>query len=71
MTSYTPAFFPPFELQAAQNWKDYTLLDSGDGFKLEQFGPYRLIRPEPEAVWSAALPVSEWNKADATYKPSP
>lgn len=71
MTSYPPAFFPPFEFQAARNWKEYTLLDSGDGFKLEQFGSYRLVRPEPEAVWQKALPGSEWNKADATYKPSP
>jgi 23S rRNA (cytosine1962-C5)-methyltransferase len=71
MTSYTPAFFPPFELQAAQNWKDHSLVDSGNGFKLEQFGPYRLIRPEPEAVWPAALPESEWKKSDASYKPSP
>jgi 23S rRNA (cytosine1962-C5)-methyltransferase len=71
MTPGSSTFFPPFEFLAAQNWKDYALLDCGDGFKLEQFGPYRLIRPEPEAVWQTALPASEWGKADATYKPSP
>jgi hypothetical protein len=71
MTLGSSTFFPPFEFLAAQNWTDYALLDSGDGFKLEQFGPYRLIRPEPEAVWQTALPASEWDKADATYKPSP
>jgi 23S rRNA (cytosine1962-C5)-methyltransferase len=64
-------FFPPFEFLAAHNWTDYALVDSGDGSKLEQFGPYRLIRPEPEAVWQPALPHSEWQKAAATYKPSP
>ncbi|MHC1741361.1 MAG: class I SAM-dependent methyltransferase [Anaerolineaceae bacterium] len=71
MTPYTSQFLPPFELLAAQNWTDYSLIDSGDGFKLEQFGPYRLIRPEPEAVWQTVSPASEWSKADATYKPSP
>lgn len=62
---------PSFELLSAQNWKDYALLDSGNGMKLEQFGDYSLIRPEPEAVWSPALPEFEWKKAAATYKPSP
>lgn len=62
---------PRLELLAAENWKDYALLDSGGGFKLEQFGSARLIRPEPEAVWQPALPESEWTKADAIYKPAP
>jgi 23S rRNA (cytosine1962-C5)-methyltransferase len=62
---------PSLQLLSAQNWKDYAVLDSGNGMKLEQFGPYALIRPEPEAVWSTGLPDSEWRKAAATYKPSP
>lgn len=70
MTSQTVPF-PSIILEYPANWKDYTLLDSGDGSKLEQYGPYRLLRPEPEAVWKPALPESEWQKADASYKPSP
>lgn len=62
---------PEIVLEYPTEWKDYTLLDSGDGTKLEQFGPYRLLRPEPEAVWKPALPGTEWKKADAIYKPSP
>ena len=62
---------PKLELIAAQNWSDYELLDSGRGAKLERFGPYRLLRPEAEAVWQPALPESEWQKADAIYKPAP
>ena len=58
-------------LEYPTRWKDYILLDSGNGFKLEQYGPYRLVRPEAEAVWSPALPDAEWKKANATYKPSP
>jgi len=48
-------------------WKDYTLLDSGQGRKLEQFGAYQLIRPEPRAIWKPALPGDEWQSADAEY----
>jgi 23S rRNA (cytosine1962-C5)-methyltransferase len=62
---------PEFTNLSAQNWTDHALLDSGNGMKLEQFGPYTLIRPEPEAVWTPALPDSAWRKAAATYKPSP
>jgi 23S rRNA (cytosine1962-C5)-methyltransferase len=45
----------------------YQLLDSGNGCKLEQVGPFRLNRPAPQAVWPATLPRQEWQKADATY----
>ena len=62
---------PSLDLLAASGWQDYALLDAGEGFKLEQFGPARLVRPEPEAVWSRSLPEAEWQKADALYKPSP
>lgn len=44
------------------SWKDYELIDSGDGEKLERFGKYTLIRPEPQAIWSRVLPEQEWNK---------
>jgi 23S rRNA (cytosine1962-C5)-methyltransferase len=53
------------------NWQDYALLDSGNGLRLERFGPFRLVRPEAEAIWKPALPNSEWEKADATFIPSP
>ena len=35
----------------SENWKDYELLDSGRGEKLERFGEYVLARPEPKALW--------------------
>ncbi len=41
-------------------WQEYELIDSGHGEKLERFGPYVLIRPEPQAVWSKVLSDSEW-----------
>lgn len=46
----------------------YRLLDSGIGQKLEQFGPYRFIRPESQAIWRPALPEREWDRADAVFE---
>ena len=43
-------------------WKDYELLDSGSGAKLERFGAYVLSRPEPKALWNPSLPASEWRR---------
>jgi 23S rRNA (cytosine1962-C5)-methyltransferase len=51
-------------------WKDYELLDSGGGAKLERFGPYRIARPEAEAVWKPALPEADWQLAQARFYPS-
>ena len=42
----------------ADSWKDYELIDSGDGSKLEKFGKYILDRPEPGAVWPKALSMT-------------
>ena len=50
-----------------EGWTEYRLLDSGDGCKLEQFGDYRFIRPEPQALWSKALPESDWAAADGVF----
>jgi len=41
-------------------WRDYELIDSGDGQKLERFGSFVLDRPEPKALWGKALPEAEW-----------
>jgi len=49
-------------------WTDYALLDSGDGAKLERFGPYTLVRPEQQALWHRRLPAERWEAADATFQ---
>lgn len=46
---------------------DYQLLDSGNATKLERLGPYLVVRPAPQAIWSPRLPASAWQRADATY----
>lgn len=50
------------------SWQDYQLIDSGEGEKLERFGKYTLIRPEPQAIWKKVLRDDEWHKlADARF----
>ncbi len=47
--------------------KDYELLDSGEGEKLERFGAAVLRRPDPQALWRKTLPTDQWNAADAMF----
>ncbi len=47
----------------SSSWKDYELLDSGNFQKLERFGPYVMIRPEPKALWDRELSQKEWKDA--------
>ena len=56
--------------QPSKAWKDYELIDSGDFSKLERFGPYITIRPEPKALWARTLPEEEWRRmAHTEFKP--
>jgi 23S rRNA (cytosine1962-C5)-methyltransferase len=50
---------------------DYELLDSGDGRKLERFGPYILDRPSLQSVWRPKLGKEEWNRAHAKFTREP
>lgn len=50
------------QLLCPQHWKDYELIDSGDFLKLERFGEFILIRPEPQALWDKKLNDKEWNR---------
>ena len=58
------------EVMRTRGWSDYALLDSGHGRKLEQYGPYTVVRPEPQCMWSPRLPASAWDAADAVFDPS-
>jgi 23S rRNA (cytosine1962-C5)-methyltransferase len=51
---------------AGEGWADYGLVDSGHGRKLERYGRYRFIRPEPQAMWAPRL--AEWD-ADGEFVP--
>jgi len=61
---------PEIHLLSSLRWKDYDLLDSGDGLKLERFGSYTFVRPEVQALWTPSLPASSWDSAHAVFQPS-
>lgn len=54
----------------ADKWKDYTVLDASDGEKLETWGKYSLIRPDPQVIWKTDKKHPLWKRADASYKRS-
>ena len=55
----------------AQNWKDYELLDAAEGERLERWGKYILIRPDPQVIWHGnGHSASEWKRADGVYRRS-
>ncbi|WP_369059478.1 class I SAM-dependent methyltransferase [Caulobacter sp. 73W] len=51
-------------------WSDYALIDSGDGRKLERYGKYTVVRPEPQCLWRPRLEAAVWDSADAVFDPS-
>jgi len=55
------------QLLSPADWIDYELLDCGNFEKLERFGQFILIRPEPQAVWDKILPQAEWEKRASVH----
>jgi len=51
---------------SARGWDDYAYLDSGEGERLERFGPYVLVRPSPQSLWKKSRP-DLWKKAHGVY----
>ena len=54
----------------ADKWKDYELLDTSDGERLERWGKYVLVRPDPQIIWKNAASHPSWRAADGVYKRS-
>lgn len=50
-----------------RGWDDYELLDSGNGKRLERFGKYQLVRPDPQIIWKPQLSKEAWDRADAIF----
>ena len=48
--------------------KDYDLVDSGSGRRLERYGKYLLDRPDPQIIWKKTLPEGEWQESDAFFE---
>ena len=51
----------------ADNWKDYEVLDTSAGEKLERWGKYILVRPDPQVIWNTPKDDPLWRKYDARY----
>ena len=54
----------------SDKWEDFELIDCSDGEKLERWGDYYLVRPDPQAIWSTPRRDSRWNSRDARYRRS-
>ena len=68
--SKTPTVAPDALVMRTTAWPDYALVDSGDGRKLERYGRFRVVRPEPQCLWRPRLTAAEWDTADAVFDPS-
>ena len=51
----------------SEDWKDYELIDCGSGEKLERWGKYILVRPDPQAIWNTPRTDPRWHKPHALY----
>ena len=49
----------------ADKWQDFELIDCSKGEKLERWGRYYLVRPDPQAIWDTPRRNSHWNDRDA------
>ncbi len=54
----------------SENWRDYELIDCSEGEKLERWGDYTLVRPDPQAIWKTPRRDRRWNGADGRYERS-
>lgn len=54
-------------MRAADKWRDYTVIATGDGYKLERWGKVVLLRPDPQVIWKPTIDMSAYNGLDAKY----
>ncbi len=57
-------------MKTSKDWIDYELLDCSDGERLERWGKYTVIRPDPQVLWNNAKEHKKWKNADAIYRRS-
>ncbi len=51
----------------ADGWKDYEVIDTSCGEKLERWGNYVLVRPDPQVIWNTEKRAEEWRKCNGHY----
>ncbi|MBQ6677350.1 MAG: class I SAM-dependent methyltransferase [Clostridia bacterium] len=54
----------------SDGWSDYELIDASDGERLERWGEYILVRPDPQIIWKTEKTDPRWRSADAVYRRS-
>ena len=54
-------------LWISDDWKDYEVLDATAGERLERWGDYVLVRPDPQVIWNTPRTAPEWKRYDARY----
>lgn len=57
-------------MNIANNWEDYEILDMANGEKLEKWGKYVLVRPDPQIIWNKKTYENKWKEANAVYNRS-
>lgn len=50
-----------------QEWKDFSVIATSDGEKLERWGEYHLLRPDPQVIWGGQTPLKFYPNIDAHY----
>ena len=51
----------------ADGWKEYEVIDTSNGEKLERWGDYILVRPDPQVIWDTPHDAPQWKKKNAHY----
>ena len=54
-------------MKIANKWKDYSIIATGDGYKLERWGDVTLLRPDPQVIWPARSEMSAYKSLNAKY----
>ena len=57
-------------MRVAENWQDFKIIDTSGGEKLEQWGKYLLIRPDPQVIWETERENPLWHRANGRYQRS-
>ncbi len=57
-------------MKLAPDWKEYSVIATGDGEKLERWGSLVLLRPDPQVIWRAKKPLRSYPNIDAIYERS-
>ena len=55
-------------MKVANNWKDYEVIATGNGEKLERWGDVYLLRPDPQVIWESSMDMKKFPKLNAHYK---